>query len=65
MRRHMIVVAEYGCINLALLSLQELLSPSAQMTELPVLRWLHNREETKSVWFDIWTKDGSKKKQSL
>lgn len=34
----MIVPAEYECINLVLLSPQELLSPTAQMTELPVLR---------------------------
>lgn len=50
----MIVVAEYECINLVLLSLQELLSPTAQMTGLPVLRLLHNREETKSdcvIWY--------------
>lgn len=66
--RHMIVLAECECINLALLSLQELLSPTVQMTELPVLRH-YNCEETKSdcvlLWFEHKRGNKKSKKRSV
>lgn len=52
----MIAVAEYKFINLALLSLQEFLFPTAQMTELPVLRLSYAIMKKKSnivLWFDL------------
>ncbi len=65
--RHMIVLAECECINLVLLSLQELLSPTAKMTELPVLRcYITARKQSQivfSLWFDIWAKERNKKSE--
>lgn len=57
--RDMIAVAEYKFINLVLLSLQGFVFPTAQMTELPMLRCYVTVRKQKSycvvIWFDIST----------
>lgn len=65
--RHMIVLAEYECINIVLLSQQELFIPHCSNDRATCAKVLHNCEETKSdcvlLWFDIWTWGGNTKSE--
>lgn len=64
--RHMIAFAEYKFINLVLLSLQEFLFPTAQMTELPVWRcYITVRKQKSCCCVVIWYFNTRKEQQEV